>query len=70
MDKVKFMQTATTTPEKVWRMPIDVLRDRRLSDDERANVLRSWRARSDVSQVLRVAMDEALAELARKPKAA
>ena len=38
----KFLEDAKAQPARFYRTPNDVLRDRRLSDSDRREVLRAW----------------------------
>lgn len=38
----KFLEDAKTEPSRFYRTPNDVLRDRRLSDSDRRDVLLAW----------------------------
>ncbi len=41
----KFLEDAKADPPRFYRTPNDVLRDRRLSDDDRRAILNAWEAR-------------------------
>ncbi|HEX4634827.1 MAG TPA: hypothetical protein VH189_01515 [Rhizomicrobium sp.] len=43
MVKKKLLQDIKQHPGRIYRTPNDVLRDRRFSDGERLEILRSWR---------------------------
>jgi hypothetical protein len=43
MTKKKLYDDARQTPSRIYRIPGDVLRDRRFSDGERLEILRAWR---------------------------
>jgi len=43
MAKKKLLEDIKQHPARIYRSPNDVLRDRRFSDGERLEILRSWR---------------------------
>jgi len=43
MAKKKLLEDIKQHPARIYRTPNDVLRDRRFSDGERLEILRSWR---------------------------
>ena len=43
MSKKKLFEDIKQNPARIYRTPADVLRDRRLSDGERLQILRAWR---------------------------
>ena len=43
MSKKKLFEDIKQNPARIYRMPADVLRDRRFSDAERVEILRAWR---------------------------
>ena len=43
MSKKKLFEGIKQNPARIYRMPADVLRDRRFADAERLEILRSWR---------------------------
>jgi hypothetical protein len=43
MAKKKLLEDIKHHPARIYRTPNDVLRDRRFSDEERLDILRSWR---------------------------
>lgn len=43
MTKKKLFEDIRHNPQRIYRVPGDVLRDRRFSDDERLEILRAWR---------------------------
>ncbi len=57
----KFLEDAKGDPARFYRTPNDVLRDRRLSDEDRREILSAWAARMQESDG-----DEALIELVRR----
>ena len=48
MAKKKLLEDIKQHPARIYRTPNDVLRDRRFSDGERLEILRSWREAQDV----------------------
>lgn len=44
MTKKKLMDDMLANPVRFYRLPADVLRDRRFGDGERLEILRAWRA--------------------------
>ena len=43
MSKKKLFEDIKQNPERIYRMPADVLRDRRFGDAERLEILVAWR---------------------------
>ena len=43
MSKKKLFEDIRQNPGRIYRMPADVLRDRRFGDVERLQILRAWR---------------------------
>ena len=43
MSKKKLFEDIKQNPARIYRMPADVLRDRRFDDAERLGILQSWR---------------------------
>lgn len=46
MSKKKLFEDIKQNPARIYRMPADVLRDRRFDDAERLQILRAWREQS------------------------
>ncbi|HEX2590315.1 MAG TPA: hypothetical protein VHL34_02415 [Rhizomicrobium sp.] len=42
MAKKKFLEDVKLNPARFYRLPSDVNRDRRLSDEERLDILKAW----------------------------
>ena len=42
MKKAKFLQEAKLDPARFYRNPSDVMRDRRLTDDDRREIIAAW----------------------------
>lgn len=49
MAKKKLFEDIKQNPARIYRVPADVLRDRRFSDGERLEILRAWRDAKDDS---------------------
>jgi hypothetical protein len=57
MAKKKFLEDVKLNPARFYRLPSDVNRDRRLSDEERLEILEAWERDA---RALSVASDEAM----------
>ena len=57
----KFLNDAKADPARFYRTPNDVLRDRRLADDDRREILNAWAAQMQAGNG-----EEALLELVRR----
>jgi hypothetical protein len=42
MKKAKFLQDAKLDPARFYRNPADVMRDRRLTDEDRRQIIAAW----------------------------
>ena len=62
MAKKKLLEDIKQHPERIYRTPNDVLRDRRFGDNERMEILRSWRDGHDAS-ANQSGIDAVIAEL-------
>lgn len=60
MAKKKLFEDILRDPARFYRVPGDVLRDRRFADDERLAILKAWR---DADAPRAAEIDLALAEL-------
>jgi hypothetical protein len=60
----RLIEDILDNPARFYRMPVDVLRDRRFDDLERARILDAWAQAAD--PVLREKIDESRREVARK----
>lgn len=58
MTKKKLLEDIKLNPARFYRMPGDVLRDRRFADEERLEILRAWKAAGDGPEI-----DDIMAEL-------
>ena len=65
MSKKKLFEDIKQNPARIYRMPADVLRDRRFGDAERLQILRVWRDRLE-DGADRDAIEAMLAELERR----
>jgi hypothetical protein len=62
MSKKKLFADIKQNPARIYRMPADVLRDRRFGDAERLQILQAWRdLLQDQADV--AAIDEIIAEV-------
>jgi len=61
MAKKKLLEDILRNPARFYRVPGDVLRDRRFADDERGAILKAWQAQDDQGRGPEIAL--ALAEL-------
>ncbi|HVW72819.1 MAG TPA: hypothetical protein VHC39_04210 [Rhizomicrobium sp.] len=62
MSKKKLFEDIKHNPARIYRMPADVLRDRRFADAERLQILRAWRDLSP-DQADRAVIDAMIAEV-------
>ncbi len=60
MPKRKLFEDIQRNPARFYRMPADVLRDRRFDDGERRDILKAW-ANADTSRAAEIA--DVLAQL-------
>ncbi|HEY1706779.1 MAG TPA: hypothetical protein VGG10_00835 [Rhizomicrobium sp.] len=58
MAKKKFLEDVKLNPTKFYRLPSDVNRDRRLSDEERLEILNAWEREA---RALATAQEDAVA---------
>jgi hypothetical protein len=49
MKKAKFLQDAKLDPARFYRRPSDVLRDRRLTDQDRREIIAAWERHAQAS---------------------
>lgn len=61
MAKKKLFEDIKSNPARFYRMPADVLRDRRFADEEKLEILRAWRGVSDIQEI-----DGLIADLERR----
>jgi hypothetical protein len=62
MAKKKLLEDIKQHPARIYRSPNDVLRDRRFSDDERLEILQTWRDVHDPDN----GIDTVIAELEQR----
>ena len=62
MAKKKLLEDIKTRPSRFYRLPGDVMRDRRFSDAERLEILRAWLEDTDAA-LLAPQIENAIAEL-------
>jgi hypothetical protein len=72
MAKKKLLEDIKQRPARFYRMPGDVLRDRRFSDGERLEILRAWSSEADgiLAEQLADVMTEMESRLVANPHAA
>ncbi|RZI70631.1 MAG: hypothetical protein EOP38_31870 [Rubrivivax sp.] len=51
MTKKKLLDDIKQNPSRIYRAPADVMRDRRLGDAERLEILRAWRGQDDNPEI-------------------
>ncbi|HEX3754401.1 MAG TPA: hypothetical protein VHV26_04935 [Rhizomicrobium sp.] len=51
MAKKKLFEDIKSNPARFYRMPADVLRDRRFADEEKLEILRAWRGMGDIQEI-------------------
>jgi hypothetical protein len=67
MMRKRLIEDVVENPSRFYRVPIDVLRDRRFDDAERARILDAWaEGVDDADSVLREKIEESRREVARK----
>ncbi|HXL70577.1 MAG TPA: hypothetical protein VN935_04970 [Rhizomicrobium sp.] len=64
MAKRKFLEDIKARPGRFYRVPGDVMRDRRFGDFERLEILRAWAAEGDPE--LAGQINDALADMERR----
>lgn len=62
MASTAFVNNAIDDPTKFYRGPLDVLRDRRLTSDQRVAILEAWATKDANSGELNISIAEALKE--------
>ena len=50
MKKAKFLQEVKLDPARFYRNPTDIMRDRRLTDEDRMQILAAWERNTVVRQ--------------------
>lgn len=61
MAKKKLLEDIKLRPSRFYRVPGDVIRDRRFDDAERLEILRAWRAEAEDSLVAQI--DDVIGEV-------
>jgi hypothetical protein len=64
MAKKKLLDDIKACPSRFYRVPGDVMRDRRFDDGERLEILRAWVEETDAARAAQVG--EAIADLERR----
>ena len=64
MAKKKLLEDIKAHPDRFYRMPGDVARDRRFSDDERLEILQAWVHHADSGRMDQI--EEAIADIRRR----
>ena len=64
MAKKKLLEDIKTRPARFYRVPADVMRDRRFDNSERLEILRAWAAEGQPEWTEQI--DEALADMERR----
>ena len=64
MAKRKLLEDIKARPRRFYRVPGDVMRDRRFGDSQRLEILRAWAAEGDPEFVGQI--DDVLADMERR----
>ena len=64
MAKKKLFEDIKAHPDRFYRMPSDVARDRRFNDDERLEILQAWVHHADAGRMDQI--EEAVADIRRR----
>jgi hypothetical protein len=64
MAKKKLFEDIKAQPGRFYRLPGDVTRDRRFSDDERLEILLAWAREADAARGAQI--EEAIADIRRR----
>jgi hypothetical protein len=64
MAKKKLLEDIKARPARFYRVPADVMRDRRFGDSERLDILKAWAAQRDPEWAEQIG--EALTDLERR----
>lgn len=62
--KKKLLEDIKAHPDRFYRIPADVTRDRRFNDDERLEILRAWTHGADAARMDQI--EEAIADVQRR----
>lgn len=65
MKKAKFVQDAKQDPARFYRYPTDIVRDRRLTDADRREIIDAWEREAEQQAGDAAATDERLEQLRR-----
>jgi hypothetical protein len=64
MAKKKLLADIKAHPGRFYRLPGDVVRDRRFDDDERLEILKAWAGDADAARLTEIG--EAIADIRRR----
>jgi hypothetical protein len=64
MAKKKLLEDIKARPSRFYRLPADVVRDRRFGDGERLEILQAWAGESDPVQAEQI--EEIIADIRRR----
>ena len=64
MAKKKLLEDIKARPSRFYRLPADVVRDRRFGDGERLEILQAWAGESDPVQTEQI--EEIIADIRRR----
>lgn len=64
MAKKKLLEDIKAHPDRFYRMPADVARDRRFNDDERLQILQAWAQGAEPKRINQI--EEAIADVRRR----
>lgn len=63
MTKKQLVADISANPARFYRVPGDVIRDRRFTDGERLDILQAWRGRGDADAIASDAIEAVMAEI-------
>ena len=66
MAKKKLLEDIKARPARFYRMPTDIMRDRRFGDSERVEILRAWMAIAE-DEVMARQLGVMIAEVEHRP---
>jgi hypothetical protein len=64
MAKKKLLDDIKVQPDRFYRLPADVMRDRRFDDSERLEILKSWASQADEARAVQIG--EVIAHVERR----
>ena len=64
MAKRKLLDDIKAHPGRFYRLPADVVRDRRFDDEERLEILRAWAGQAGAARLEQIS--EAIADIGRR----